>query len=116
MCGGVWRAVKQEVRQWRRWQETPDPEQINRDMYRAYSELFSTPTQDEDSVAAVNRVLDDIRPTLSSAESSWLDDLPSEVDVDESLLILPSGKSLGPDGMSTGFSSCNNVMTMLELS
>ncbi|KAL3699013.1 hypothetical protein R1sor_017035 [Riccia sorocarpa] len=63
--------------------------------------LYSAKEQSLQERSAVTRILQDTHQNLSPQQVALLGDLPSERKLLDSLLLLPSGKSPGPDGMGT---------------
>ncbi|KAL3690242.1 hypothetical protein R1sor_016551 [Riccia sorocarpa] len=90
-----------EVLQMEDGRNIEDPEQIKREVYRSYRDLYAVPETDGSVEDARAELLRDLSSRISPEQSRLLDDDPTEGEIKESLALLPTGKSPGPDGMGT---------------
>ncbi|KAL3687723.1 hypothetical protein R1sor_014032 [Riccia sorocarpa] len=77
------------------------PADISRKVQDNFTLLYRSKSQEPEEKDAVAEILRDTHQVRSPGQKALLGDLPSERELMESLFLLPSGKSPGPDGMST---------------
>ncbi|KAL3692518.1 hypothetical protein R1sor_006169 [Riccia sorocarpa] len=76
-------------------------EEIKAEVYNHYSSLYSAGGRDHRSATTTEELLGNVQMRLSPHENTLLDDTPTELEIFDTLRLLPSGKSPGPDGFST---------------
>ncbi|KAL3699962.1 hypothetical protein R1sor_017984 [Riccia sorocarpa] len=80
---------------------TEDQKDISRLVQDNFTLLYSAKSQSSQERSAVDLILQDSQRVVSPQQAALLQDEPSERELLDSLLLLPSGKSPGPDGMGT---------------
>ncbi|KAL3699290.1 hypothetical protein R1sor_017312 [Riccia sorocarpa] len=73
-------------------------EDIKLELHRHYSSLYSAVDPHQNNTASTRMLLDNVHMRISAQERGMLDEIPSHKEILDSLRLLPSGKSPGPDG------------------
>ncbi|KAL3694938.1 hypothetical protein R1sor_008589 [Riccia sorocarpa] len=77
------------------------PEDINMEIQTYYTNLYRAQDVDEQQREYTRRFLENTNRTVEPDHNKMLDETPGERELKDSLWLLPSGKSPGPDGMTT---------------
>ncbi|KAL3685623.1 hypothetical protein R1sor_003645 [Riccia sorocarpa] len=76
-----------------------DSDELRGEVYRHYSQIYSEHQQKGEEEVCTRVLLQNVKNKLTQEQNSLLEEVPSDREIFESLSLLSTGKSPGPDGM-----------------